>query len=369
MWLYYSLIIFIVLIGILFEKLGRNIYLYIVFGVFLVIAGFRADIIGNDTRVYTNLFKSIAFSDDLSIFSPRFELGYVYFNKLLTFFSTNPQIILFSSSLIILFGFMKFIQSYSKIPWLSVYLFFTLGYFGMTMNTIRLNMALVIILYSYNLLRKNQVIRFVVVVLLASLFHRTAIIFLIAWPIKNIRISKKNIIGIVLMSAIIYSFFPVFINILFRIFPTYQYYLGSEYLNGEIRLASVMNMLVGVSIITFGLITRKYTSSIETSDFVYVKTKQNLNVNDKKLMLLLLILSVPITFLSFRFNLLDRVSDYFLVFAIVYLPNAIKDIRDKKLLLIILVMVIFLFFLYSTFIQILRPDWNRIYPYYFFKNI
>lgn len=379
MWLYYLLILYILLSGLVLGtgKINseiKKIYLYLTFGLFTMIAALRAEVVGNDTIVYLRLFESISYSSDISIFSPRFELGYIYLNKLLSLISHNSQIILVVTSCFIMYGFMRFIKKYSKIPWLSVYLFFTIGYFSMTMNTIRLNIAIVLILLAYDFLKQKRLIRFLILVFFAFLFHRTAIVFLIAWPMRKLQVTYKLVLTFMIGSISLYVSFPTILNILMNIFPTYQYYRGSAYLNGEVRLASIMNMLVGLSIIMLGAFTRYYKLNDKSQDGVLLsefssQVRKEEDANDGQLMFLFLIISVSITFLSFRFNLLDRVSDFFLVFSIVYLPNAIKNIKDKKLMLFIVFIIIIMFFIYATLIQIMRPEWNRIYPYFFYWQV
>ncbi|WP_339824850.1 EpsG family protein [Paenibacillus sp. FSL R7-0163] len=378
MLLYFILVIYILLLGLYLSSgkesdLKQRIYLYLTFGLLTVLAALRAETVGNDTIEYLRLFENISITKDLSYFSPRFEIGYVYLNKILSLISYNPQIILIVTSSLIMYGFMRFIKKYSKIPMLSVFMFFSLGYYGMTMNTIRLNLAIVLILFSYDFLKKNKLFKFIIIVILASLFHRTAIVFLIAWPMRKLSISLKLIMAIMITSSLLYILFPTILNLLFSIFPTYQYYVGSVYLDGEIRLASIMNILVGLSIILLGAITKYNNMNLVTDEIIKEKDSRRKSeeeiVNDEQLMFLFLIISVAITFLSFKFNLLDRVSDYFLVFSIVYLPNAIKHVKEKKLVVFLVLVIITLFFIYATLIQIMRPEWNRIYPYEFFWNM
>ncbi|MDN3425677.1 EpsG family protein [Planococcus notacanthi] len=369
MWLFYLLIIYILVLGAFLgfsnkSDLKKNMYIYFTFGLFLILSAFRGENVGNDTINYLNLFKEISVSDNLSLFSPRFEVGYVYLNKVLSYFSSNPQIILIVTSIIIMLGFARFISKYSKIPWLSVYLFFTLGYYGMSLNTIRLNIAIVLVLLSYDFLKNKKAFRFIFVIILASLFHRTAIFFLIAWPLIKMKITLKTIAIFCLVSIGMYFSFPSLLSMSLSLFPTYGYYVGSDYLNGEVRLASVMNMLVGISIALLGILIN-HQKHINEKKEISFKTKERDN-EDNHNMLILLFTGISLIFISFRFNLLDRIGDYFIVFAIVYLPNVMVQLKDSKLRYTLIYFIILLFFAYVATIQMLRPEWNEIYPYSFF---
>lgn len=365
MWLYYFNVIYIIFFG-FFVKANNNItskkvYLFFTFAYLGILAAFRGKTIGNDTEFYMQLFDSISAVENVSVYSPRFELGYVYLNKFLSIFTSNPQIILIVSSLIIFYCFMRFIKKYSSNIPLSVFLFFALGYFSMAMNTIRLSLALSIVLISYDFLRNNKIVKFIILIILAFLFHRTAIIFLLAWPITYLKYSKKVLIAVMIVAVGVYIFFGAILDVLFQIFPTYSYYIDSSYLDGQIRIASILNFFVGIAIILLGICARFYDNKDASKGHA-----NSAYLLDAKNMWYYILLSSVITFVSFKFNLLDRVGDYFLVFSIVYLPNAINSLKNRKLSVTISYIVFILFFIYSTAILYLRPEWNRIYPYYFF---
>lgn len=376
MWLYYFLIVYILVLAISLgvntqNSFKKKAYIFLTFGLFTIMASLRSENVGNDTIVYISLFKSILVMDDLTAFVGRYEIGYLYLNKLLSLIFSNPQIILIVTSFFTMFGFATFINKYSKVTWLSVYLFFTLRFFDTTMNVIRLNIAIVLILFAYDFLRQKKLFNFILIVIAAFLFHRTAIVFLLAWPITKLKFNYKTVTFIIISSLLLYIGFSSILYTMFKIFPTYQYYLDSVYLDGEIRLASVMNILVGISIILLGVSAKYYKKNNLISNNIVKITPNFLDeekeaINDGENMLLLLIVGVAFTFLSFKFNLLGRVGSYFLVFSIVYLPNSINQLKNKKLVAVIIFIVVVLFFAYATCIQIIRPEWNRIYPYTFF---
>lgn len=373
MWLHFILIFYILLVGMVFGSGNQNrkkkiIYLVLTFGIFVMLSALRSNSVGNDTSAYLRLFSNISISEDISRYSWRYESGYLWLNKILSLVSANPQIILVVTSIIIMGGYARFIYKYSNNVWLSVYLFFTLGYFGMSMNTVRLNIAIVIILYSYDFLREKKLFKFALTVILASLFHRTAIVFIVAWIINKFKINYKTISLTAIGSVILYVAFPAILKIVLIFFPTYQYYMGSAYLDGSTRFASVMNFFVGLSIVGFGMYTRYQKKKIRENNTTLLLNDVKNKINDAENMLLLLLASVAITFSSFNFSLLDRAGNYFFVFAIVYIPNAIRSLRDKNLKVLITFVLIILFFAYATIIKIMRPEWNIIYPYRFYWN-
>jgi len=249
-----------------------------------------------------------------------------------------------------------------------VYLFFTMGYFGGTLNTIRHNIAIVILLISFDFIIKRKFIYFAALVFLATLFHNTAIIFLLAYPMVMLRLTYKTILFSLCTAFAGYLFFPIILNVIISFLPRYSYYLGGKYLDGNIRMATVLDILVSISILLIGLIiyyqnkkTVQSKSSLQNEFYVA-------RIREFEIMSIFALVGIVISFISLNFNLLDRAGTYFNVFSIVYLSNALKQINNSKLLAFVLSFVVILFFIYSTIIQVYRAEWNYIFPYSFFWN-
>ena len=77
----------------------------------------------------------------------------------------------------------------------------------------------------------------------------------------------------------------------------------------------------------------------------------------------LMMLTISILVLSMHFTLLDRVAQYFGLFSIIYVPNCINMIENRKLQYMLKCVVVFCFLVYFVGIQLLRPEWNRIATY------
>lgn len=369
MWLYFALILYIFLLG--FASIPRNIYLMLTLGVLTFLSAVRASCIGNDTAEYMSIFSASP-NIELNVFEMRYEMGYVLLNKVLYNISSNPQIILIVSSIIIGLGYYKFICKYSIIPMLSVFLFFTFGYWGQMTNIIRQGIAIVIVLFSFDYIKSRKLFKFILIIIIAMLFHRTAIIFLIAYPLSFLKVNLKTGFIAFIISIGGLFFFDFIINKVLLMFPTYSYYLDSAYLDGNVRSATIINIIIVCIILCFGITVNKYTSKNQLVDNpAYKHTNKNTKFNQKdfETISIFLLIGIIVSILSLKFNLLDRVCNYFNVFSIIYLPNIISRIRDRKLIIFISMIITLLFFGYATTIQILRPEWNHIYPYKFFWQV
>src|SRR5699024_9401100 len=83
--------------------------------------------------------------------------------------------------------------------------FISLGYLYFSFTGLRQTLALSIILLSYNYIRERNLLLFIMFVFIASLFHSTALVFLLIYPISHYELGKKDLILIIVM--LIVSFF------------------------------------------------------------------------------------------------------------------------------------------------------------------
>ncbi|MGX7164019.1 EpsG family protein [Enterococcus massiliensis] len=351
MWLFFALTIYLLLLKAFFEK-REKAYLFFSFVAFFSLSAFRSINVGNDTLDYKLLFESLK-TVPVSNFTWRYESGYLYFNKFIQFFSDNSQALFIVSAAIICLGYALFINKFSDTVWVSVYLFFMLRYFDLSMNVLRQSLAMVILFFGFNLLIKEKKIRyFVLTVLLASLFHKTALIFLVLIFLNKIKFRKRYVLFLFSSTVLGLLFFNPIFNTVLKIFPTYTYYINSSYMDGTARLATFFNIAVNLVILLF----------------LYINKFENNRINN--LMFNTFIFGLAITVISLRFSLLDRVGDFFTIYAIILIPNSLdymKRFKQSKLFWTYILLICF--FIYYLVIVVYRPDWNRVYPYEFFWSL
>ena len=351
---YYSIILYVLIISLLFinfSKKDKKIIVYLTMPILCSIAAFRNYNIGNDTFEYMRIFETIKNSDNIFLMTDRYEIGYLLLNKIVSFVFSNSVSILFVTSIIIYIGFSIFIMKYSENPGFSIILFILMGYFAQSLNLIRFQIACVILLWAFDKILNKKIISFLLLVFIAFLFHKTAIIFLLALPLRYMKLNLKNLSIIGFVTIIIYFLFDLVFNFLVNLFNYYNNYSGTSYFDGDVRLASILYLLITISILLFAYFIRNNNSIyFEKSKF-------------EDYMILLLYVGACILLLSFKFNLLDRVSDYFRIYSIILIPNLIKYVTSKDRRMIYSLSIIVLFVIYFSFIHLARPEWNNIYPY------
>lgn len=329
-------------------KNNDKVFLITALAILFFVSAFRANSVGADTAAYINLFESSSMqSMEFSI--DRFEQGYMLFNNCIYWLSTNPQAILIATSFVTLFLFGYGIYKESANAWLSTYLFITLMFFYSTMNALRLNIALGIILYSYSYLKKGKSIYFFLLICIAASFHYTAITALILYPLQKIKITAKSVIAVTLLSITVFINIDVVFNIIFSVIPKYAVYMDSDFWR-EYTLAIYMQLALSMSIFFWGYYIN-YRYGLDNSNYFLWK----------------ITLLVPLFYLfALKAAILDRIAGIFFVFSILMIPNTLTVVKNKLEKRITIICVCIIAFCYNMIIFLYRPEWYMVFPHSFF---
>ena len=205
---------------------------------------------------------------------------------------------------------------------------------------------MIIVLYGYQFLKKKKKIIAVILFLFATTFHTTAIIsFFLFLNIKAFK-KRKFVFGIT-FCCIVVSRIGILNQLINVLVPRYSHYLDSRY-------ASTGWLAVSYSLIVYTIWYILVNISIEKD-----------NVEDNIISTNFALLLIFAAF-GFSVNLFTRAGEYFLLIAITEIPNMlyrekVKYFREWLLSLCLLLLVMFLITL------ILRPGWNHLYPYEFWR--
>lgn len=163
--------------------------------ILVLFSSLRADTIGFDLTNYIPAFLSLANTPWEQIFETSWEPGYMVFTKLISSISSDKQLYLCATSIATLTGVFIYIKRHSPIPWLSLYIYVSMGQYGMTMNSIRSSIALSILLLSVKFLLDRNARYFCITVLIAMLFHKSSFFFFLAYPITGLKFTLKYFIA------------------------------------------------------------------------------------------------------------------------------------------------------------------------------
>ena len=181
------------------------------------LVAFRAPTMGNDTSGYLRFFEEMVKIPWSKIFvvnasTYEFEPGFVVFEKLITIFTQDSKVYQVIYSVIYLLSMVTFANQLEKHNFSFFYFFATLGTYTFMFTGVRQCLAMCICLLSYAFVKKRKLILFLLMVLLAFTFHKSAILFVIVYFIYNRKINWINTIIYTVFGALAYLYIDVLQN-------------------------------------------------------------------------------------------------------------------------------------------------------------
>ena len=180
----------------------------------IILSAIRDFSVGTDTLNYCwgyRYIRQLSFEEAMNF---RWEQGYVAVNWLLGQVIENQRALLILMALMILLPLFAWMKRESKWPILSLVIFVGMGMWNSSMFILRQWCAMSILTYSYKYIKERKFIRFLIVVLIAMLFHRTAAVFLLAYFVQDIPLNKNVILFSIPVSVVVGVFGGKILNIL-----------------------------------------------------------------------------------------------------------------------------------------------------------
>ncbi|ADB46970.1 hypothetical protein Acfer_0571 [Acidaminococcus fermentans DSM 20731] len=335
-------------------SIDKNNYKFAVFLLALAFLGstfflsaFRAETVGNDTIRYVDFFRSFFYVDDPweIVSNTRFEPGYSLLNYIISRFSMDYTALLFVSASINLICTFYFYRSNCENKYSWCLLWFVSGLCYWSWSAVRASLAISFIYIFADDVLKGKKKQSLFWLFLATMFHYSSlvcsIILLLRSKILNRLLENKIIL------TVIFIFLAIFMNQIMSYIPeSYShYYFDSEYGEGPVRIASIVDFIFNVSF------------------YILVAWKIPLIWNKQKEMQFLYFILVGISFLGLIFNPFNRIERFFVPFGIIYISNSFKYISYIRKIGVICLIVLLSAYQIVTFI--VRPDWLQLFPYEF----
>ncbi|MBR6527896.1 MAG: EpsG family protein [Lachnospiraceae bacterium] len=150
--------------------------LWLVILLILILFGGLRYKVGRDYDSYCTIFVNL-YEDWNDILYGGTERGYVWLNRIVTLYTNDPQWIIFITNAVVSCLGVHCLRKYCKFAPFGLYLFFTTLYYY-SFNLIRQGMAAAFILLAFCYARDRKWIHSMVVCLIASLFHQTALMMI-----------------------------------------------------------------------------------------------------------------------------------------------------------------------------------------------
>lgn len=368
-----TIFILILVPGLLIQDINTNDirkrqYLMVVFSAMTIIAGFRATSVGIDSENYAYSFSYIYENgiEGVSNLTYKYELGYLVLTYLLSRIYSLPALLFLTIACTTYGLFARTIYKYSKDVVMSSFLF-AIYFFPSTMNTMRQYLALSIILAAIPFIEKKKPINYLLVILLASTFHNTAILFavFVVFALKKIHISTKVVAIASIVSIASLYFFDQLLSLFLRYFNQYERFMSSIKYSGQSSIDYFWITFYIVVALIYYFYAKNNENKYKVNDTKESEEK-NSSIEIDNLFCILFIISIVCMVFSSHLWIATRINSYFRFSMCFIFPICAKYINEYlKRYRIFFNIWFYAFFSYLGYYMLLT-DGHRILPYLFF---
>ncbi len=210
------------------------LYLSVVFALLTFLASFRYAI-GFDYFAYRNIFEmtsNLSFNDILYYYG--YEPLFFVLCALFHLCGLSFQSLITSVSIFVILAAMWFIFRYSKLPWMSVYLYITLQFFAYDMNLMRQAIGVSFFLLAYPYLEHQKPLPYTILLFVGGLFHNSLWFMFPLYFLLPKKFSCKSAACLALITGCGYLFFdPLFLLIKPFLPEKYAIYQDSYFWNSN----------------------------------------------------------------------------------------------------------------------------------------
>ena len=340
------------------ERSKRKFYVISIISLLILESCLRSVDVGNDTQSYFNAFQGItntSWSEVWGSFYDAYMLGsgkdpgFMVFMKLVQLISTDFNFFLFICALVFFVPLGIILYKYSEHVIQLVFafsLYLTLFHI-VALSGVRQQLATGFTFMAFLFVGKQQYWKSVIFILLGSLIHVSATLFLLV-PLLDVFgkkiIKTTHLVSLILVPAIALSSSSIMLYL--ASFLANDYYSGYGTYNTEGGAMTYIVLMSVLSLFCYVTIRKSALKESSTLSLFYV-------------MLPLMTLTVPLTSLN---GAMIRVGQYFTLYMTLLVPFAFDLIIDKKTNSIFYIIAIVLLFVMS-----LRGE--GLYYTFFWQNI
>ncbi|HBF15031.1 MAG TPA: hypothetical protein DDW30_05005 [Clostridiales bacterium] len=268
----------------------------------------------------------------------NYEWGYVVFNKLLSYISTDYQVLLIACAVLSIIPIGVVIALYSKDYDFSMVVYLGLSLGLIVFSALRQAIAVGICSLSYPFIRRKQWAPFLLLVFLAWLFHSSAIVFLVAYPAYHLKLKKwQRLLGLPVLAGIFFGRYQLF-NLAMKL-------LGKTNVpeeTGAYRLMLVFWMIYLFCVVLWD--KEDELSGGFLNIFYFACICQSFSsVN----------------------SIAERLGYYFMVALVIALPNIVTRVQNLKFRMLLKYSICSAFVAFGLY-SFYTCYWSQSYPYHFF---
>ena len=293
------------------NKIKNVAYVVLVFMYLFGLSYFRYGI-GNDYFSYINIFLRAISYDWNECLNDQIEPGFMLLFKFISLFTKKYRIMYGIMAFMCLAPTGYIIAKYSKNVWLSCHLYVCLTFYYSSMNFVRQTLAATIIFLAYRWFIERKTIPFVVVVLIASTIHSSALLMIpIYFVIAYIKPTTKILFGGMIFLIVLYIFSNNILDIVAELVPKYGAYLDTKYLNAGLHQKYLIVPSLDMLLMLFGSheggYDKKHNSYILVNSAVF---------------------TFGIWFFITKHFILERFSIFVYIFVMIAVPDVLDSLKD-----------------------------------------
>jgi hypothetical protein len=320
------------------------------------LSGIRDFSVGWDSLYYAiPFFRDIITSPNLNAISLQWdgwiEPGYMWFNFIVAQFTDNVHWLFFWLSFLQnIFTFFGFYAYRNKLPiWLGMLCYYVL-FFTPSLSLIRSSFAMSIFFFASKYLSNRSYMKYAIWLLVAFLFHKSALIAFLFIPIhiyvhkfENDRAKFILIAGVVISFLILYKN----LNLILRFLQMdYLWRILTYLAESNIRLTGmIINFIIYIPPFAFFYWKRKKLYSLDKENHFFF------------MMTIISLLSSQLTFIGGDYA--GRIELVFHMFLLLALPIALRGYNKQFLLKVFIVCYLFCFW----GIMVVRRNPDIVIPY------
>ncbi|MCT4599401.1 MAG: EpsG family protein [Marinifilaceae bacterium] len=297
--------------------------------------GIRSIDVGTDTITYFNIFEDIRISG-----SSYIEPMWLLINKFVLFFNGDFTSLMLLVSFLTIYPLGLYLRKESENPNLSLFLYYSLCFYGMAFNISRQILATSFIFIAYYYLSKNKRIKYTLMVIFASLFHLSSIFALFVYLFNKIKLTTKKIY-LLLVFSMFFGTFLINDKVIRIIAGKYaNYILTSEGYRTSLIIPIVLTLILNCLFI-----------------FLYLTSENKIKVT---LWFKVYFLSVIVNNMSYTLILGSRLLIFFSISQIIYFVSFIYNNRIKQKYISFSVILLYSLVL---FLRMILTNGGEIVPY------
>ena len=354
MYQYFACMAYIAILGMIVRpskgKRRRAVFLALSFVVLIALASVRSYTVGMDTMMYWTHYGYIGRAGVRAFETVRFEPGFTALCLLLYQISPSPQLLFFTTSVLIYVPVAYFIYRESDNPALSTFLFVALTIYTQYLCLMREGIAIALVLVATTFLTRGKKIPFILLIVLAMLFHRSAIACLALLFADRLGFKGKHIAVYIALFAAMFVYASAFSDFVASLLSKDRLYrekfMGSNYYGALIRTL-FYGLLVFLSV-----------------NYIEVGKRRGVIPDDARVRVIehALMLWLLFSVLGMRIQIWGRVSCLFQPFVLIAIPLALKVPPPKERFLMT-ALICLAAIAYFVIVGVFRPEWQGAIPY------